>query len=86
MWYTVLKKEMTVNGVTAKAGTIYTAKKVELFINEGWVQFTALDEQVAQLKETALPQRMCKDWFTKPTKDLDSAMEESFMVCEAVYC
>lgn len=90
MWYTVAKKEFEVNGRVVKAGSIYKAKsfdfKIGLSYSEPWVNFVAIDDMVASVPFVNIPKKACLDFFTKPVKDLDSAMEESFMVCERVYC
>ena len=87
MWYAVLRKELTLqekfagSTFTVPAGTVWNVKKDDAVgvradnIDEaspyGPLHFTVKEAQLI---------------FTRPTKDLGSAVEESFMVSEAVYC
>lgn len=86
MWYTVLNKELELQESFAgstyfvKAGTIYTAKQDP----EYEVCLSPVDPMVSSL--LYLTRKQAKLYFTTPTKDLNSAMEESFMVCEREYC
>ena len=87
MWYAVLRKELMLqekfagSTFTIPAGTVWVVKKDDAV----GVRADNIDEasDYAPLFVTPKEAQMI---FTKPTKDLDSAVEESFMVCEAVYC
>ena len=85
MWYAVLRRELTLQekfaGSTFKvmAGTVWIVKKDA----EHGVRADHIHNKYGPL---FLDQEDARKIFTRPTKDIDSVMEESINVCEAVYC
>lgn len=95
MWYTVLREEVKLSTsyrnqpglreVLYKAGTVMSATKRE----NDLVRLDRMkgpDEFVDSSEFIIMTTNECKEYLTKPTKDFDDAIEESFMVCEAAYC
>lgn len=95
MWYTVLKEEVKlstsfkdVSGlreVLYKAGTVMSATKRE----NNLVRLDRMngpDEFADSSEFILMTTNECKEYLTKPTRDFDDAIEESFMICESVYC
>ena len=80
MWYAVTKREhRTSNGDYIMAGVVFAVSKS----THGLVKCT----HVHGVPKTYMFRKAtCKDIFTKPVRDLDSAIEESFMQSEANYC
>lgn len=81
MWYSCLKtehKSAEGNG-TLMAGTVFRVKKFSDIL----VQCT---EVHGKQRTWFFTVDYCKSAMTKPSVDLDSVMEESFMQCEANYC
>lgn len=83
MWYTVLNREITIQDKTIRAGSIYrvvrhSQDEIHAHPLEG---SSAL--QCGRLTITPLQARTI---FTRPTKDFNDAVEESFMQSEANYC
>ena len=81
IWYSALKIEhkSSTGNDTLMAGSVFSVKKhsdtlvccTELYGKQRTYFFTA---------------DYCRSAMTKPSVDLDSVMEESFMLCEAAYC
>lgn len=81
IWYSVMKTEHKVatSGDTLMAGVVLKVAKS----TDGLVSAT----QCFGAKKTYyFTPAQCRMLMTKPTQDLDSAMEESFMQSEANYC
>ena len=83
MWYSVLRTEMSVASNVIKAGSIYEVKKY----NDKLILCIPTEGESAkragQFKTTIKEARTI---FTRPTRDFNDAVEESFMQCEANYC
>lgn len=90
MWYSVLKQELTLQenfaGTTYKvpAGTVWAVKK-GLVDGIMGVVATHIDDAYKYGPLYFFVDE-ARSLMTKPTKDLNSAIEESFMVSESVYC
>ncbi len=88
MWYSVLKRELTLqekfagSDVVIRAGGVY---KVSKHLVDGQVGVRAVHVDELEKVMYFSPEE-ARGIFTTPTRNLDSAIEESFMVCEAVYC
>lgn len=86
MWYSVLKIEfeanLSVDGSEQllKAGTVFRVKKTK----NGNVHCSGVYSK--NKCEFEVDQQTAKKIFTSPSNDLGSVTEESFMICEAVYC
>jgi len=80
-WYSVVKVEHILphGGGTLMAGTVCTVAK-----------FSDMLVRVTQVHGSEctyyLTPEQCRMIMTQPTQDLDSAMEQSFLCCEAAYC
>ena len=83
-YYAVLTREIHRDGVTFRAGHVVMTRKRENI--EGLVDVWSAPIQRGALFKVALTAHQCRELFTAPTLDLDSAMEASFMVSESVYC
>ena len=85
MWYTVAKSEIVMHdGVRVIAGSVWSAKAFS--VNGcAMVELTNVDE-AAEVGIMNLVKTSAQDFFTKPTRSLDDAMENSFMIAERVYC
>jgi len=82
MYYAVLKCEYAVNDIIQQAGGVYNVSKINVG-NKTLVRASNINNP-AQVLTTS--QDVARSIFTKPTSNLDSALEESFMICESVYC
>jgi hypothetical protein len=87
MFYTVLLRE---NGF-ARAGTIFSAAKHIDRQGRVLVQLSLLDlsqnpPKEAEFGRIVTTQNGARVHFSKPTRDLDDAIEEGIMTCEAAYC
>lgn len=85
MWYAVLQKEISwystllEKHIPVQAGRVYKVEKD----SPNFVRAVNVHNPADVLH---FSKQEAKVLFTRPTKDLDSAMEESFMVCEREYC
>lgn len=88
MWFSVLKRELTLqekfagSTLVVRAGGVY---KVSKHLVDGVIGVMAVHVDEMEKVMYFTPEE-ARGIFTTPTRDLNSAMEESFMVCEAVYC
>lgn len=81
MWYSVVKSEhKTFTGKKLMVGTIFTVAKDP----GGMVACTDLHNP--WVGTYFFTQEQCRNIFTQPTTDIDSAHEEAIMLCEAAYC
>lgn len=83
MWYTVANtKQFESSGI--KAGKVLACKAVD-----GMVQFFVVGVTGLVVDKDpifSITGSSAKKYFTKPSKDFDSVVEHSFMICEAHYC
>lgn len=90
MWYAVLKQELTLQEnfagtcYTIPAGTIWAVKKGLVDGVQGVIA-SHVDEAV-KYSNLYLLTKEAQQLFTRPTKNLDSAYNQSFEVSEAAYC
>jgi hypothetical protein len=88
MWFSVLKRELNLqekfagSTVVVRTGGVY---KVSKHLVDGVVGVRAVHIDELEKVMYFSPEE-ARGIFTTPTKSLDSALEESFMICEAVYC
>jgi hypothetical protein len=88
MWFTVAKNEFG----WRKAGTVFIAKKdyagyVKLFPIKYGTSKDGKTIPVADPKNYVhIDSRDALRFCTKPSKDFDSVIEESIMICEGAYC
>ncbi len=83
-WYTVAKNEISMHDQSrVRAGTIWIAKSFNLN-GCAMVELRNIDE-TAEVGVMNLVKASAKTFFTTPTRDINSAMEDSFLICEAVY-
>ena len=78
MWYAVLNKE----SMGFKAGSVFSC----LSVSKEEVEVNHIGSSKNMIVGWTMSKQVAKVAFTRPTRDLDSAMEESFMVCEREYC
>lgn len=83
-YYAVLKREIFRDGITFRAGHIVMVRKREGI--DGLVDVWSAPIHRGEMIKVAYSEHQCRDLFTKPTLDLDAAIEEAIMVCEANYC
>jgi hypothetical protein len=88
MWYTAAKTEK----MGYKAGTIFIVTKKFSSVFLFPVKFS---NAPVTFKTIAVPDPKvfltvtvdeAREWCIKPSKDFDSVVEESIMICEASYC
>lgn len=79
MWYAVLRREFK----QIRAGSIYAVKKYD---DQQVVCVPVEGTSAKQVGQLTLTVDMCRTFFTRPTKDFNDAIEESFMQSEANYC
>ena len=90
MWYAVLKQELTLQEnfagttYTVPAGTVWTVKKDIVDGVQGVVAVNV--DEAYENGPLYLHTIEAQKPFSKPTQNLASAYEESFMVSESVYC
>lgn len=90
MWYAVLKQELTLQEkfagttYTVLAGTVWTVKKGIVDGVQGVIAVNV--DETYENGPLYLHTNEAQQLFTKPTQNLVSAYEESFMVSESVYC
>ena len=85
MWYAVLRRELPVPLTTKRirAGSIYHVRKY----NDQYVLCTPVEGESAKVfGDIKVPTTEARTIFTRPTRDFNDAVEESFMQCEANYC
>lgn len=96
MYYAVLRKDIKIkcrNGVlTLKTGGVYQVAKT----HDGAVKYRTIDtlgfgdaldtygEPYGPWYDMSVTE--AREHFTKPMQELNDAIEESFLVCEAAYC
>ena len=90
MHYAVLRKEvkMPCSGgeLTLKVGGVY---QIEFSDIADAITYRSMDLSEAVPEAYGHWYKMSTnalEYFTKPSKDLNAVIEESFMVCEAAYC
>lgn len=82
-YYAVLTSEQ----FGTRAGSIFIVKKTHNEMVEGYRCDIDKNGQVVQQKSRiVITKKVARKIFTTPTKDWNSALEESFMQCEANYC
>ena len=81
IWYSVMKIEhkIATSGDTLMAGVVLKVAKT----SDGLISAT---QCFGAKKSYTFTADQCRKMMTRPTVDLDSAMEESFMQSEANYC
>jgi hypothetical protein len=82
MWYTVAKFEAG----KIKAGTVFVCRREDDSVVLNKVNLGDALHFMDSFTSYRMDPDDCREWLTKPTKDLDSAIEESFLICEAQYC
>ena len=82
MWFTVLKEEF----LDFKAGSIFVATKTPSNMVVARLYDLERMEPVHARESITCGPSAAKAMFTKPTKSLSDAMEESINQCEANYC
>ena len=87
MWYSVLRSEMAVpnkDGIkTVRAGSIYAVKK---YTETEILCIPAEGISALDAGRVVISAAKARTFFTKPTRSLSDAFEESIMQCEANYC
>lgn len=94
MWYSVLRREVVMTtsfqgrallqDKKYRAGSVFLVKKVDTFIR--MYKIDAEGTIVDPKQFIILSVGEAREYFTKPTKVLSDAIEESIMVCEGAYC
>ena len=79
MWYAVLRREFK----DVRAGSIYAVKKYD---NHQIICIPVEGASAVRTGRLTLTVEMCRTLFTRPTRDFNDAVEESFVQCEANYC
>ena len=81
IWYSVMKTEhkIATSGDILMAGVVLKVAKM----SDGLISAT---QCFGAKKSYTFTVEQCRKMMTRPTVDLDSAMEESFMQSEANYC
>ena len=82
MWYAILKREQ--EGFPFKAGTVFAVKKVQNEICATKIDLNNFKE--IPFVSYIMTVEAAKNYFTKPSDDKNSIIEESFMICEREYC
>lgn len=89
MYFAVLRAPAKIG----KVGSVFAVSKVfdenrnAVVVHAALVSYTNSGKPTwNKLTCVTLTQPCAREYFTKPSKDFDSVLEESFMVCEAAYC
>lgn len=98
MWYSVLRSEAKLttsfrlvanvasplHEVKYRAGTVFQVRKSDVFVRMDRID---MDGKFVDPREFVLVSvDEARALFSKPTKVLSDAIEESIMACEAAYC
>lgn len=85
MWYAVLNQEITIQEkfsgkyIKVPAGSIYVVGR------DGQMVWGRSADEMCYQPELLLTQPEARQVFTKPTKSLGQAVEQSISICEALF-